>query len=427
MRFAVCLILMPALLNISFADERITIVHAGTLLAVPGEAPKTRQTITIEGNRITAIDDGFIDPASMTGELTFIDLADKFVLPGLMDMHVHLLSELGPNSRTEALQVTTSMQALKGALHAKRTLHAGFTTVRDLGGKPEAIYALRDAIDQGIVPGPRVLAAGSSIAATGGHGDVDGVKAELLTLWTPDTICDGPYDCRHATRYAIKYGADWIKITATGGVLSDTATGTDQQMTGDELREIMETAHSLGVKVAAHAHGTNGINAALRAGVDSIDHGTFLDDESIKLFKRTGAYLVPTLLPGHKIPATMEGNPFFTEAIKAKARSASAGSKASFRKAYQGGVRIAFGTDSGVTKHGANAEEFAVMVAAGMSEMDAIQSATVAAAQLIEMSDELGTIEPGKLADMIAVDSSPLDDISVLENVSAVIKDGKLQ
>ena len=427
MRFAACLILMPALLNISFADERITIVHAGTLLAVPGEAPKTRQTITIEGNRITAIDDGFIDPASMTGELTFIDLADKFVLPGLMDMHVHLLSELGPNSRTEALQVTTSMQALKGALHAKRTLHAGFTTVRDLGGKPEAIYALRDAIDQGIVPGPRVLAAGSSIAATGGHGDVDGVKAELLTLWTPDTICDGPYDCRHATRYAIKYGADWIKITATGGVLSDTATGTDQQMTGDELREIMETAHSLGVKVAAHAHGTNGINAALRAGVDSIDHGTFLDDESIKLFKRTGAYLVPTLLPGHKVPATMEGNPFFTEAIKAKARSASAGSKASFRKAYEGGVRIAFGTDSGVTRHGANAEEFAVMVAAGMSEMDAIQSATVAAAQLIEMSDELGTIEPGKLADMIAVDSSPLDDISVLENVSAVIKDGKLQ
>ena len=427
MRFAVCLILMPALLNISFAAERITIVHAGTLLAVPGEAPKTRQTITIEGNRITAIDDGFIDPASMTGELTFIDLADKFVLPGLMDMHVHLLSELGPDSRTEALQVTTSMQALKGALHAKRTLHAGFTTVRDLGGKPEAIYALRDAIDQGIVPGPRVLAAGSSIAATGGHGDVDGVKAELLTLWTPDTICDGPYDCRHATRYAIKYGADWIKITATGGVLSDTATGTDQQMTGDELREIMETAHSLGVKVAAHAHGTNGINAALRAGVDSIDHGTFLDDESIKLFKRTGAYLVPTLLPGHKVPATMEGNPFFTKAIKAKVRSASAGSKASFRKAYEGGVRIAFGTDSGVTKHGANAEEFAVMVAAGMSEMDAIQSATVAAAQLIEMSDELGTIEPGKLADMIAVDSSPLDDISVLENVSAVIKDGKLQ
>ena len=427
MRVAVCLILVSVLLSISFADEHITIVHAGALLAVPGEAPKARQTITIEGNRITAVDDGFVDPANMDGEVTIIDLSDKFVLPGLMDMHVHLLSELGPNTRTDALQVTTSMQALQGALHAKRTLHAGFTTVRDLGGKPEAIYALRDAIDQGVVPGPRILAAGSSIAATGGHGDVDGFKAELLTLWTPDTICDGPYDCRHATRYAIKYGADWIKITATGGVLSDTATGTDQQMTDDELREIMKTAHSLGVKVAAHAHGTNGINAALKAGVDSIDHGTFLDDESIKLFKRTGAYLVPTLLPGHKVPATMEGNPFFTDAIKAKARAAAAASKASFGKAYKGGVKIAFGTDSGVTRHGANAEEFALMVDGGMSEMEAIRSATVVAAELIEMSDSLGTIEPGKLADMIAVDSSPLDDISVLENVRAVIKDGERQ
>lgn len=427
MRVAVCLILVSVLLSISFADEHITIVHAGALLAVPGEAPKARQTITIEGNRITAVDDGFVDPANMDGKVTIIDLSDKFVLPGLMDMHVHLLSELGPNTRTDALQVTTSMQALKGALHAKRTLHAGFTTVRDLGGKPEAIYALRDAIDQGVVPGPRILAAGSSIAATGGHGDVDGFKAELLTLWTPDTICDGPYDCRRATRYAIKYGADWIKITATGGVLSDTATGTEQQMTDDELREIMKTAHSLGVKVAAHAHGTNGINAALKAGVDSIDHGTFLDDESIKLFKRTGAYLVPTLLPGHKVPATMEGNPFFTAAIKAKARAAAAASKANFGKAYKGGVKIAFGTDSGVTRHGANAEEFALMVDGGMSEMEAIRSATVVAAELIEMSDSLGTIEPGKLADMIAVDSSPLDDISVLENVRAVIKDGKRQ
>ncbi|MFQ5981979.1 MAG: amidohydrolase family protein, partial [Woeseiaceae bacterium] len=394
-------------MNVSFADEHITIVHAGTLLAVPGEAPKARQTITIEGNRIRAVEDGFIEPAKLAGQATTIDLSDKFVLPGLMDMHVHLLGELSATARSDVLHITTSMQALKGALHAKRTLKAGFTTVRDLGGKPEAIYALREAIGQGIVPGPRVLAAGSSIAATGGHGDVDGYKAELLALWTPETICDGPIDCRRATRHAIKYGADWIKITATGGVLSDTATGTDQQMTDDELREIVKTAHTLGVKVAAHAHGTDGINAALEAGVDSIDHGTFLDDESIRLFRRTGAYLVPTLLPGHKVPATMEGNPFFTEAIKAKARAASAGSKANFAKAYKGGVKIAFGTDSSVTKHGANAEEFGVMVGAGMSEMDAIRSATVVTAELIGMSGSLGTIEPGKLADMIAVDSSP--------------------
>jgi imidazolonepropionase-like amidohydrolase len=295
MRIATCVILTLIFGGHSFADEHTTVIHAGMLLAVPGDALKSRQSIIIEGNRIARVEDGIVDPASVAGDATFIDLSDKFVLPGLMDMHVHLLGELGPNARLDMLQVTTSMQALKGAMHAKRTLDAGFTTVRDLGGRPEAIYALRDAIDKGYLPGPRIFAAGSSLAATGGHGDVDGVKAELLTLWTPETICDGPYDCRRATRYAIKYGADWIKITATGGVLSDTATGTDQQMTEDELREIMDTAHGLGVKVAAHAHGTDGINAALRAGVDSIDHGSFLDRESIRLFRQTGAYLVPKL------------------------------------------------------------------------------------------------------------------------------------
>jgi imidazolonepropionase-like amidohydrolase len=405
-----------------FANEHTTIIHAGTLLAVPGDAPRSEQSIILVGNRIVRVEDGFT--AVGAGE-TLIDLSDKFVLPGLMDMHVHLLGELGPNSRTDALHVTTSMSALKGAMHARRTLNAGFTTVRDLGGKPEAIYALRDAIAQGVVDGPRVIAAGSSIAATGGHGDIDGYKAELLTLWTPETICDGPYDCRRATRYAIKYGAEWIKITATGGVLSDTATGTDQQMTDDELVEIMDTAHGLGVKVAAHAHGTNGINSALRAGVDSIDHGSFLDRESIRLFKETGAYLVPTLMPGHVLPAQMEGNPFFTDAIKAKALAASAASKENVGKAYAGGVKIAFGTDTGVTKHGNNAQEFALLVNAGMSEMDAIRTATVATADLLDMSDSLGTIEAGKLADIIAVDSDPLNDITVLENVSVVIRDGK--
>jgi len=424
MRFVMGVVLVMFSTANMIADEHTTVIHAGTLLAIPGEAPEDKQSIIIEGKRIVRIEDGFIDPASVNGEAILIDLSDKFVLPGLMDMHVHLLGELGPDSRLDALRVTTSMQALKGAMHAKRTLDAGFTTVRDLGGKPEAIYALRDAVNDGIVPGPRILAAGSSLAATGGHGDVDGFKAELLTLWTPETICDGPYDCRRATRYAIKYGADWIKITATGGVLSDTATGTDQQMTDDELREIMDTAHGLGVKVAAHAHGTDGINAALRAGVDSIDHGSFLDRESIRLFRQTGAYLVPTLSPSYKIPAQMEGNPFFTDVIKAKALAASAASKANFGSAYEAGVKIAFGTDSAVTRHGENADEFGMMVDSGMTEMDAIRSATVVAAALIEMSETLGTIEPGKMADIIAVDASPLDDITVLEDVAVVIKEG---
>jgi imidazolonepropionase-like amidohydrolase len=425
MRIIVCLMLASLFAVTAIADEHTTIIHAGTLLAVPGETPQNNQSIIIEGKQIVAVEDGFVDPADLSGDVTVIDLSNKFVLPGLMDMHVHLLGEIGPNSRTDVLHVTTSMQAMKGAMHAKRTLDAGFTTVRDLGGKPEAIYALRDAINNGYVPGPRIFAAGSSIAATGGHGDVDGVKAELLTLWTPETICDGPYDCRRATRYAIKYGADWVKITATGGVLSDTATGTDQQMTDDELKEIMDTAHGLGVRVAAHAHGTDGINAALRAGVDTIDHGSFLDRESIRLFKQTGAYLVPTLSPSYKIPAQMEGNPFFTEAIKAKALAASAASRANFGSAYDAGVKIAFGTDSAVTKHGENADEFGMMVESGMTASDAIRSATVVAAELLEMSDTLGTIEPGKAADIIAVDKNPLDDITVLENVSVVIKDGK--
>ena len=425
MRFFMCAILMMFAVANTIAEEHTTVIHAGTLLGIPGEAPENRQSIIIEGKRIVRVEDGYVDPTSVAGNATFIDLSDKFVLPGLMDMHVHLLFELGPNSRMDALQVTTSMQAMKGAMHAKRTLDAGFTTVRDLGGKPEAIYALRDAVNKGYVQGPRIIAAGSALAATGGHGDVDGIKAELLTLWTPETICDGPYDCRRATRYAVKYGADWIKITATGGVLSDTATGTGQQMTDDELKEIMDTAHGLGVRVAAHAHGTDGINAALRAGVDTIDHGSFLDGESLRLFRQTGAYLVPTLLPSYKIPPQMEGNPFFTEAIKAKAFAASAASKANFGNAYEAGVKIAFGTDTGVTKHGKNAEEFGLMVENGMTEMDAIRSATVVAAELLRKSETLGTIESGKMADIIAVETSPLDDITVLENVSVVIKDGR--
>ncbi len=424
MRALTGILLTVLLTGTAFADSPTTLIHAGTLLAVPGEAPLARQTLVINGDRIVRIESGFTDPDSFDGEVNVIDLSDKFVLPGLMDMHVHLLGELGPDSRTKMLHVTTSMAALQGAHHARITLDAGFTTVRDLGGDPEAIFALRDAIAECIVAGPRVLAAGSSLAATGGHGDVDGVKAELLTLWTPKTICDGPYDCRRATRYAIKFGADWIKITATGGVLSDTATGTGQQMTDDELREIVQTAHALGVKVAAHAHGADGINAALRAGVDSIDHGTFLDAESIRLFKQTGAYLVPTRMPGHMIPPMMDGNPFFTEAIKKKAHEAAAASKGSLTRAYKAGVKIAFGTDSAVTPHGLNAIEFGLMVESGMTPAEAIRSATVVTAELLGMSEDLGTLEAGKIADLIAVDGSPLEDVSVLEDVAVVISGG---
>ncbi len=222
---------------------------------MPGDAPQNNQSIVIEGGKITRVEDGFIEPAEVSGDVTVIDLSDKFVLPGLMDMHVHLLFELGPNDAHGSVAGHDVDAGMKGAMYAKRTLDAGFTTVRDLGGNPRRSTRSGTPSITASFRVPRIIAAGSSLAATGGHGDVDGVKAELLTLWTPETICDGPYDCRRATRYAIKYGADWIKITATGGVLSDTATGTDQQMTDDELKEIMDTAHGLGVRVAAHAHG----------------------------------------------------------------------------------------------------------------------------------------------------------------------------
>ncbi len=402
------------------------LIHAGTLLATPGEAPVTRQSILLRGDRILSVTDGYLDPDSVEGNVQLVDLSDKFVLPGLIDMHVHLLSEISPDSRNDALYVTTSMEALRGVYYAGITLDAGFTTVRDLGSDPEAIYALRDAVNAGILIGPSIFAAGSSLAATGGHGDVDGYKPELLELWTPETICDGPYECRSAARQAVKFGADWIKITATGGVLSDTATGLGQQLTDDELVEIIDTAHGLGVKVAAHAHGADGINAALRAGVDSIEHGTFLDDESIALFKQTGAYLVPTLMPGIKLPESMEGNPFFTDAIKVKAYAAGAAASDNIGRAYKGGVNIAFGTDSAVTPHGLNGEEFALMVRAGFSEMDAIRAATVDAARLLSQSAQLGTIEAGKLADIIATDNNPLNDITELERVARVIKFGRL-
>jgi imidazolonepropionase-like amidohydrolase len=419
-----CLVLLA--LEPVLAESEVMVIHAGQLLAIPGESPRPNRSIVLRGDRIVDVVDGLIDPEKFGLGTKYLDLSGYFVLPGLMDMHVHLLGEIDLNSNADMLTVTPSIEALRGAKYAKATLMAGFTTVRDLGGTPEAIFALRDAIALGDVPGPRVFATGSYLSATGGHGDMVGFSADLMEFWLPDTVCDGPYECRKATRHAVKIGADWIKLIATGGVLSDVATGTDQQLTDDELKEIVDTAHALGRKVAAHAHGVDGIVAALRAGVDSIDHGSFTDAQAIRLFEKTGAYLVPTLLPGHVIPDMMDANPYFTEAIKEKVRSVSAAANSNFARSYRAGVNIAFGTDSGVSKHGENAREFALMVEAGMTPMDAIVSATIATAALLNISDESGTIESGKLADIIAVSGDPLEDISVLETVDVVIRAGSI-
>jgi len=403
----------------------VKVIHAGHLLAVPGEAPKAKQTVIVEDGRIKEVLNGFADISAYGEGAELIDLRSSFVMPGMMDMHVHMQGELGPKGDSEMLRLSNADRGMMSVAFAGRTLRAGFTTVRDLGAEPTHMYALRDGINKGWVDGPRIIASGN-VSVTGGHGDADGMRHDLLEKFTPKTICDGPYDCRKAVRYAVKFGADVIKITATGGVLSDTDTGTGQQMTNDELKEIMDTAHSVGRKVAAHAHAAKGINAALRAGVDSIEHGTYANAESHKLFKETGAYLVPTILAGDTVVQMAKTSNFMSDDIKAKALRVGGDLIANFQASYKAGVKIAFGTDSGVSRHGDNAREAVLMHEAGMPAMDVIKSATVTAAELISMSDSLGTIEAGKHADIIATHGSALDNIKELLDVDFVMKGGAI-
>ncbi len=409
----------------TLANAETLLIHAGQLLAVPGERPQSRQTIVVEGQRIVEVVDGFADVSRYGEDARVIDLSDAFVLPGLMDMHVHLQGELGPNNEKETLKMSSQLMQMRSAYFAMQTLLAGFTTVRDVGSSGEEMFALRDAIDKGWIDGPRIVAAGG-VGITGGHADVSGVKPELMELWTDDSICDGPYDCRRATRNAIKYGADLIKITSTGGVLTDRATGTGQQMEMDELREVVQAAARMGRKVASHAHEEDGIIAALEAGVASIEHGTYTGPRAIELFKETGAYLVPTLLAGKTVGAMAVESDFMSDAIRDKAIRVGRDMAGNFAKAYAAGVNIAYGTDSGVSPHGTNAEEALLMVEAGMPEMDVLVAATINAADLIDMSDSIGTIENGKFADIIAVKRSPLDDIAELLDVGFVMKGGKI-
>jgi imidazolonepropionase-like amidohydrolase len=402
-----------------------TVLHVGTLLAVPGEAPKTVQTLVLKDGVITQISDGYQDPAAFGEEVVFLDLKNRFVMPGLMDMHVHLQGELGPKNDSENLKMSDQLIEMRSLMFAMRTLKAGFTTVRDVGSSAQEMYAMRDAINNGWVDGPRIIAAGG-VGITGGHADISGVKPDLMELYTTSSICDGPYDCRRATRNAIKFGADLIKITSTGGVLTDRATGTGQQMEMDELVEVVKAAKSMGRKVASHAHQEDGIIAALEAGVDSIEHGTYTGPKAIKLFKKTGAYLVPTLLAGHTVVEMAKHTDFMSPAIKEKAIKVGGDMQGNLAKAYKAGVKIAFGTDSGVSQHGTNAMEAVLMSEAGMSNMDVLKSATVNAADLLGMSAQIGSLEVGKQADLIATDGSPLDDMKQLLDVDFVMKGGKV-
>jgi imidazolonepropionase-like amidohydrolase len=404
----------------SEASEQ-TFVHVERLLADPAAGRIEREkTIVIADGKIIEIRDGYQNGTGPT-----IDLRDSFVLPGLIDSHVHITSENGPSAELDEMKKTAVDRAMDGLLYGRRTLEAGFTTIVDLGADPDAIYALRDAIAAGKVMGPRLIAAGN-VGAHGGHGDIHGYRPDIIQLFVSPGLCSGADDCRRAVRQAVQRGADVIKIASTGGVLSNTAAGVGQQMQDDELAAIVHTAHALGRRVACHAHGTDGINAALRAGVDSIEHGTYLDADSIRMMKAHGTYLVPTLLAGDTVRQQAATEAWMPANVKKKALEVGPNLIAAARRAREGGVKVAFGTDSGVSPHGQNAREFALMIQAGFTPLDAIRTATVWGAAHNRLSDQIGSLSAGKAADLIAVKGDPLQDITELERVSFVMRAGQV-
>ncbi len=399
----------------------VVYVHAGRLLADPATGRvATNQTLVIEDGRVREIRDGF------SGEGQVVDLSEHFVLPGLIDSHVHLTDQTEANSRFNRYVRSEADSAIQGAAYARVTLEAGFTTVADLGGPSDAVMALRNGVAAGHIIGPRILASAGSVSPHGGHGDANGIRSDLVPHVRSLGVCSGPDDCRRAVRERVRAGADIIKITATGGVLSDTGAGLNQQFSQGELEAIVETAHSMGRAVTAHAHGTNGINSFLAAGGNSIEHGTYLDDESIRLFRTGGAWLVPTILAGD-FTAREAARPdsFLTPHQRVKALQAGPEMVGMVRRAHAGGVRIAFGTDSGVSPHGENAREFALLIQAGLTPLEAIQTATVNAAEHFRLQDEIGRVTPGYTADLIAVSGDPLSDVTELERVVYVMKSGR--
>lgn len=398
-----------------------TYIHAGRLLDRPGTAPRGPSTLIVRAGKIAEVRVGLVAPPA---GVRLIDLSSKFVLPGLIDSHVHLRSDTGGVAGfVEGMTMSEAAGAFVTADNARKTLMAGFTTVRNLGDGG-ATLALRDAIEKGIVTGPRIIDAGRSISTTAGHMDAtSGLAPRFAEHVSEENLCDGPESCRHAVRVQIRRGADVIKIATTGGVNS--GTGRRKMAFDDEIKALVDTAHMYGRKIAVHAHGVDGVNAALAAGADSIEHGTELNDESVRLFKASGAYYVPTLSTVNGYIERLNANPNAYEPKvleQIKWRISITGQ--SLRKAYPAGVRIAFGTDAGVSKHGRNAEEFELMVKHGMPPAATLEAATVNAARLLGIDAEVGSLEPGKAADIIAVSGDPTADVTVLKMVGFVMKGG---
>jgi len=400
-------------------------IQAGKLVDTKSGKVLTEKTIIVSEERIKSVENGFVNPESEKDSV--IDLRDKIVLPGLTDMHVHLESETNPQKYMERFINDPADAAFNSVGFAKTTLMAGFTTVRELGGSGVNI-ALRDAIDQGKIPGPRIFTAGKSLATTGGHADpTNGMNSELTGNPGPrEGVVNGPEDAAKAVRQRYKNGADLIKITATGGVLSVAKSSSNPQFTEEEIRAIVKTANDYDFHVAAHAHGDEGMQRAIRAGVKTIEHGTKMSDETMDLMKEYDAYLVPTITAGKEVTQNAEIENYYPALVVPKAREIGPQIQGMFERAYKRGVGIAFGTDAGVFKHGENAREFVYMTEAGMSAMEAIQSATITAAKILKKENEIGQIAEGFYADIIAVDEDPTENIETLKDVKFVMKEGKI-
>ncbi|OFC71535.1 metal-dependent hydrolase family protein [Alteromonas confluentis] len=402
-----------------------TLIHAGKLFTATSDSLQSNMTIVIDGNKIVDVKKGFEKGGA---DDTVINLKDKTVIPGLMDMHVHLSSQQGPGSYLEPFTLSEADYAFKAANYARKTLEAGFTTVRNLGDSYNETIALRKAIEKGIAVGPRIYSAGKSIATTGGHADPSNGMSPALRpdVGPEDGVVNGIAEARDAIRQRYQDGADVIKITATGGVLSVAKSGQNPQFMNDELKAIVDTANDYGFTVAVHAHGKEGMERAIKAGVTSIEHGTYMDEETMALMKKHGTWYVPTILAGEFVAEKAKIDGYFPELVRPKAASIGPLIQKTFGRAYKAGVNIAFGTDSGVSAHGDNAQEFALMVEAGMPAAEALKSATIAPAKMLGINDQSGSIEKGKLADIIAVEGNPLENIQVMEKVVFVMKDGAI-
>lgn len=419
----ITLLLLTIFLLLNCYSQK-TFIWCGTV--IDGKSNDVRKNVTIitENNKILSIENGFSNPGP--NDIS-IDLKNKTVMPGWIDMHVHMEHETSPTRYMETYTFNPADYAFQSAKFSEVTLMTGFTTVRDLGGTGVNI-SLRNAINRGTIKGPRVFTAGKSIATTGGHADpTNGYRKDLMGDPGPaEGVVNSPEEARKAVRQRYKDGADLIKITATGGVLSVAKSGSNPQFTEEEIRAIVETAKDYGMMVAVHAHGAEGMKRAIRAGVNSIEHGSFMDDEAIELFKKHGTWYVPTITAGQSVGDSAKKPGYYPPIVTPKALEIGPKIKSTFAKAYKAGVKIAFGTDAGVYKHGKNWLEFVYMIDAGMPPMDAIKSATMNAAELLGMKDQLGSIEAGKLADIVAVDGDPLKDPQVFGKVVFVMKDGTI-